>query len=145
MLICFALGCAFVLDRIVEPYKFVGSHAEFDPAALMDSTLVITTVIFACWGGLFAIGLRKAKFGAMLLVSLVSAAALVALFYMGEGTSYRATAILANGAGMAFILLVMPMLSILSGLAYSIALRLVKSSPGLREQTDLNQEREGAI
>jgi hypothetical protein len=144
LLVCFSVVCAFVLDRFVESYKFVGSHAEFDIIALLDSTLVITSVVLICWTLLFVLGVRKPAFGVTPLVSLASYAGIVALLYSSEGSGYRASAVLANGGDLAIMPVVIPILSLVSGLSYSASLKLAKLSEAASSKIARSRNRNAA-
>jgi hypothetical protein len=147
LLICFSLVCAFILNLLVEPLKFVGTHAEFDPVSLVDSVVVITVAVLICWILLYSFRLRRSGIQLIAVAVFVSWIVLVALFYAAEsdpsrgffvdGSGSSATAVLANGADMVFMPLIIPILSILSGLAYSAALSLAQTISGHLRQDHL--------
>jgi hypothetical protein len=130
----FSIFCAWLLYEIVQPLRFIGSHAEFDPMALLDSTIVITGVAFICWTLHYLLGPKQPTLALTAIACLTSWGFLAGLFVAAEsnfgsgvlskGFGQEATAVLADGSDMAFMPFVIPVLAIASGLAYSAALGL---------------------
>jgi len=120
---------------VVPPLKFdIGTNARFDPVALFDSTLVVTAVVLLCWTLLYVLKLRKTGILLAFIATSATWAVLISLFFtaesdfgrgvFSEGFLNRATAVMANGADMAFMPLVIPLLSLMSGAGYSAELGL---------------------
>ena len=127
---------ACVLYLIVKPFISLdnGRSLVFDPLALIDATSIVVVVVFLSWIPVLSFAPKRPT---VVVTSLVCASTLVTLSviffvvenvfgpsHMGEGFFARASGIFANGSDIVFLPLVVPLVSVLSGIAYSAALWL---------------------
>ncbi len=123
-------GTAFLLYRVVEPIMSPdgGRTFLFDPVALVEATSIIVSVAMLSW---VLIRLLIPRMPGLLLALVATAStwaflgvpfALIDKLGVVDVTRFRAAAVMENGDDLAFLPLLIPLISVFSGVAYSVAI-----------------------
>lgn len=152
---------AYVLYLVVMPLRpsGTGSSMVFDPVALAYATSIIVAIAILSWLPVFLLLRKGPAVHVTILTSVLTFASLGILFLLVEnnvlgalrfsdGFYNRAARVLGDGRDMAFLPLVDPLVSVLSGIAYTLRYgfrfyfhegieRRVDSSPETRLETNL--------